>query len=121
MKIISYIMFMYFYLKGVLKFRTKDYIFAQLFFEKALKYDQSQANELFCQYYGQTLLSLNNIDESFVYLSKSYDIYNKKGWKIVNDEEYRLAKDTLDALKYLDDNFKLKIDNFIYDKKIRRE
>ena len=70
---------------------------------------------------GQTLLSLNNIDESFVYLSKSYDIYNKKGWKVVNDEEYGLAKNTLDALKYLDDNFKLKIDNFIYDKKIRRE
>ena len=49
---------MYFYLKGVLKFKTKDYISAQLFFEKAIKYDQSQANELFCQYYGPNIIKL---------------------------------------------------------------
>ncbi len=119
MRIISCIMFMYFYLKGVSKFRTKDYVSAQPLFEKALKYDESQDNELFYQYYGQTLLCLNKIDESFIYLSRSYDIYNKNGWEVLNGEEYRLSKDTLDALKYLDENFKLTINNFKYDIKIR--
>ena len=120
--IISNTKFMYFYLKGVVQFRAKNYSSAELFFEKAIQYDQSRDNELYCQYYGQTLLALNKIDEAFVYLSKSYKIYEKKGWSVSDDEEYRLAKNTLDALKYIDDNYDLKIDNVVvYDKEINRQ
>ena len=120
-KTISYLKFMYFYLKGVIRFRTKDYNTALLFFEKASKNFQEETNELFYQYYGQTLLALEQIDESFYYLSKSYEIYNKKGWKVSDDEEYRLAMNTLDALKYLDDTHNIKIDNDLYNKQISRE
>lgn len=119
--IISNTKFMYFYLKGVVQFRAKNYSSAELFFEKAIHYDQGRDNELHCQYYGQTLLASNKIDEAYVYLSKSYKIYEKKGWSVSDDEEYRLAKNTLDALKYIDDNYALKIDNVVYDKEINRQ
>jgi len=112
---------MFFYLKGVIKFRSKDYTSAQQFFKRAMKYLESQENELFCQYYGQTLLCLNNIDESFGFLSMAYHIYNKKGWRVSNDEEYNLLISTLDALKYLDDNFNLKVKDFEYKKDIKVE
>ena len=109
---------MFFYLKGVLRFRAKEYTSAQQFFKRAMKYLESQENELFCQYYGQTLLCLNNFNESFGFLSMAYNIYNRNGWKVANDEEYHLVKGTLDALKYLDDNFNLKVNDFEYEKKV---
>jgi len=79
-----------------------------------MKYLESQENELFCQYYGQTLLCLNKIDESFGFLSMAYNICKKNGWRVSNDEEYNLLIDTLDALKYLDNNFNLKLKDFEY-------
>ena len=118
MKIINNAKYMFFYLKGVLRFRAKEYTSALQFFKRAMKYLESQENELFCQYYGQTLLCLNKIDESFAFLSMAYNIYNRNGWTVANDEEYQLVKGTLDALKYLDDNFNLKLEDFEHEKNI---
>ncbi|MFZ5392093.1 MAG: tetratricopeptide repeat protein [Patescibacteria group bacterium] len=121
-KILSYVKYVYFYLKGVTQFRSKNYNSAKALFEKAIQhYEQYQANELFYQYYGQTLLALGNIEESFYYLSQSYSIYERSGWKVSNNEEYRLTKDTLNALNYIDYNYNLKIDNVEYDKQIKIE
>lgn len=109
---------MYWYLRGALKFRAKEYTSAQSCFEKAIQYNKTKENELLYQYYGQTLLALNHANESFIYLSKAYEICQKKGWKAQDDEEYRLLKGTLDALKYLAEHFDLRIHGFEHDKKI---
>lgn len=119
-KIVLNIKFMYFYLKGVMQFRAKNYDSANLFFEKAIHFNQSLKNELLYQYYGQTLMALNHIDKAFDYLSKSYNTYEEKEWKVSDDEEYQLVKNTLDALKYLNQTYNLKIEKADYEKTIRR-
>lgn len=118
MKIINYLIFLYYYLKGVIKFRNREYTSAKFFFDKAIQYHNDDENEFLFQYYGQTLLKLGNVSEAFNFLSKSYDIYSKKGWEAINDEEYRLVKDTLSALKYINDNFNITVNNFVFDRKI---
>jgi tetratricopeptide (TPR) repeat protein len=111
---------MYFYLKGYVNFRKKNYEIAEQFFERAMHYNIYPDNELYFQYYGQTLLCLSKHREAFHYLIKSYDIYENIGWEVGDYDEYRLAKDTLRALKYIDDNYGIKGDNVSYDKQIIR-
>ncbi len=120
-KIIFYLKFIYYYLKGVIQFRAKDFSSAQFLFEKANKYYQGYKNKLFCQYYGQTLMALGQTEEAYTYLSKSYELYDEKGWIVSDDEEYRLAQNTLDALKHLEVNHGLKIENVVYNQVIRRK
>lgn len=108
---------MFFYLKGGLKFWYKDYKSAKSLFEKAAQYSDWYENVLFYQYYGQTLLYLNNIDESFIWLSKAYKKLEHEGWDASNDEEKRLTKGTFESLKYLSENYSLNIDGFEYGKK----
>lgn len=114
----DYWLFMYYYLKGVIQFRYKNYVAAELFLKKTMKYKKQKGNQILYQYYGQTLLCLGKTEESFAYLSKAYDLCDKKGWEVANEEEYLLTKGTLDALKYLDEHCNLKVDNFVYDKHI---
>jgi hypothetical protein len=38
---------------------------------------------------------------------------------VANDDEHKLVKDTLDALKYLEDNFNLKVNDFEFNKPIK--
>jgi tetratricopeptide (TPR) repeat protein len=121
MKFISSLLYLYLYLKGAVRFRSGDYTSAEQLFEKAKKYCPEKANGLFFQYYGQTLLSLGKIDESFKYLSEAYDINSEIAWKAASEDEYSLAKDTIDALKYLADNYSLKTTNFDPNIKIIRD
>lgn len=113
MKIIRYLFLMPYYLKGVIRFRSKNYASACEYFVKAIKINCNIDNELLYQYYGQTLLCLNMVDESFIYLSKAYNIYKNKGWDVSDDEEKKLFENTIGALKYIYENHNLKIDGFI--------
>ena len=108
---IKFVFFLYFYLKGVLRFRAKDFPDAYRYFTKAKKYKNVLSNELFCQYYGQTLLSLNKIEEAFDYLSMAYNIYKVKGWDVDSDEEKILIENTIKALRCLDVHYNLRIEN----------
>jgi tetratricopeptide (TPR) repeat protein len=107
-----------YFLIGVVRFRRKQYSLARSYFEKSLNIKTSN-NVIFNQYYGQTLLCLGLIDESFSLLSKVYHIYDHNKWIVRTDEELRLIKDTLDALQYINDKFNLKVDNFNHDQNIR--
>lgn len=115
---VRFIISMRYFLKGAVRFRKKQYYLARLDFEKSLNIKPLN-NEIFYQYYGQTLLCLGLIDESFSLLSKAYYICDNKKWIVQNDEQLRLTKGTLDALQYLNDNFNLKVDNFFHDQRIR--
>lgn len=120
MRIFSYFIFMYYYLKGVVNFKKKNYDIAERFFESAKDYNQYPDNELYFQYYGQTLLCLNKHEESFKYLKKAYEVYNNRGWKVSDNDEYSLVRDTLRALKYIDENYNIKDDSVSYDKQINQ-
>jgi len=110
---------MFYYLKGVDRFKRKNYISAKHFFEKASKYNKFPDYDLFYQYYGQTLFYLNQIDESFNHLSKAYKICDKRGWDYENDREYNLTKDTLELLQYIKEVHNLEIEGFIKEKRLK--
>lgn len=115
---VRFFLSMHYFLKGVIRFRKKQFSLAKLYFVKSLNIKHLD-NEIFYQYYGQTLLCLGIIDESFSLLSKAYNICDNKGWTVTNDEELILTKGTLDALQYLCDNYNLKVDNYFHDQVIR--
>lgn len=118
MKIFAAMKYLKLYSKGVVRFRSNDFESAQSFFEKAAQCKDYYKNHLFYQYYGQTLLALNFVDESFIWLSKAYEILDKEGWEASNEESYKLMNDTLRALQYLKDQYNLAIDGFENEKGI---
>jgi hypothetical protein len=121
MGIVNKTKYMFFYLKGVLNFRKSNFTSAKVFFEKSTQCGKYYKNVLFYQYYGQVLLSLDIIDEAFVWLSEAYNLLEKDGWEVFDEEEYRLVDGTLKALKYIGHHHGISIEGFSHDLKISKK
>ena len=105
-------------LMGGMNYRTDNYELARKYLEKAIILNADDENIMLFQYYGHTLFRLEKFEESFPFLKRSYEKYNYNGWSVSNQEEYRLASETLKVLNYLSEHSHMKIDNFSLDKNI---
>jgi len=99
-RIITYVPTLQIYLKGTLHFNNKDFESASNKFKKCLDHKNFQ-NELVYSYYGQSLLAMNKLEESYPFLVQAYDIYENQGWKIKNDVSKEVAFRTISALIHI--------------------
>ncbi len=112
MKLIKNIFVLFYTLRGGMSYRYDKFHSAVKYLEKAIKYNSTLENEMLFQYYGHSLFRLNDVEKAFQYLKKSYEIYENKNWLVSNEEEYRLAKETLKVLDYIITNYDKKLEGF---------
>lgn len=120
MKFILKALVFFYTLKGGMSYRYDKFHIAIKYLEKAIKYNSDNNHVLLFQYYGHSLFRINEIDNSFIYLKRSYEIYEDQKWFVSNDEEHRLASETLKVLQYLITNYGKTINGFQGDKEINK-
>lgn len=97
------------YLKGVTSFHERRYEAAIEFLEKSLNHP-SLNNELAFSYYGQSLCAVGRFEEAYPYLAKASQIYESESWTFKDSQGLILAKNTLTALKHINEETDIKID-----------
>ena len=118
MNIIRRILTFFYTLRGGMYYRIDNYGLAKKCLEKAIQMNSIQENIMLFQYYGHTLFRLKEYGKCFPLLKRSYEKYENDRWTVSNQEEYRLALETLSVLEYLSDHLEMKIDNFSSTKSI---
>jgi|GEM_PF-3539707 len=98
--VIMFVPTMISYLVGGRMFHERDYEGAINKFEKCLNHPGFQ-NEILFSFYGQALCAVGRMDEGHNYLIKACEAYELGGWTFEREFDFKLAKNTLDALKYV--------------------
>ena len=70
-------------------------------------------------YYGQALCAVERLKEASPYLIKACQLYSMQGWKFKSEVDYNLAKNTIAALKHIDENTDIEIDRSVFDAELR--
>ena len=86
-------------------------------FEKCLKHPNFN-DELVFSYYGQSLCAVGRLDEASPYLIKASQLFESEGWLFKDEQIFKLANNTIAALKHIDENTDIKIDRSVFDAKL---
>lgn len=114
-RVLSYPHKMIFFLKGVSRFHSRDFERALPYFEKCLKHKDFK-NELSLSYAGQSLCAIGRLEEGGSFLLSACNLYASHDWYFEDEHSYALAKNTLAALRHVNGQTSISVDQSLLDK-----
>jgi tetratricopeptide (TPR) repeat protein len=114
-RVLSYPHKMTLFLKGVSHFHSRDFKGALPYFEKCLKHKDFK-NELSLSYYGQCLCAIGRLEEGGSFLLRACNTYASRDWYFEDEHSYTLAKNTLAALRHVNEQTSITVDQSLLEK-----